>query len=270
MRRKLFMVGVLVITVIAMAAINQFEPSRLTAKRLAEAKEAQERMEKIEASAAAEPEAASKTAPAEPTEQKATPAAGPSAEKGVNPVAEEVSQESPDASAMPDVFKVKLECSNGTFVVETHKDWAPRGAARFYELVQQGIFNEAHFFRVVPNFVVQFGIPGDPAVAAKWRTSRIMDDPVKTPNETGTLVFATSGPNSRTTQLFINLGDNRRLDAMGFSPIGKVIEGMEVVKTITSEYGERPDQGAIQQRGNAYLKEQFPRLDYIKKATVVK
>lgn len=168
--------------------------------------------------------------------------------------------------------KVKLECSCGDVIVEINPDWAPLGAARFLELVKDGFFSEVRFFRVVTKprpFIVQFGINGDPEVAAKWRNNRIKDDPVKQTNAPGTLVFATAGPGTRTSQLFINLGHNAFLDGQGFSPIGKVIEGMETVEAICDEYGERPDQGRIQSMGNAYLKESFPNLDYIKSASII-
>jgi len=170
----------------------------------------------------------------------------------------------------PDTFKVKFECTNGEFTVECFKEWAPLGVERFYQLVREGYFDDTGFFRVVPNFVVQFGLAADPQVTAKWRTKSITDDPVKQTNAPGTITFATSGPNSRTTQLFINLVDNKRLDGMGFSPFGKVIEGMDVVKKINPEYGERPQQGMITAEGNAYLKKNFPKMDFIKKATLVK
>jgi len=157
-------------------------------------------------------------------------------------------------------------------VFEINPDWAPLGAARFLELVREGFFTDVRFFRVVTKprpFVVQFGISGDPEIAAKWRNARIKDDPVTQSNEPGTLVFATSGPNSRTSQLFINLGHNAFLDGQGFSPIGRLIEGQSAVQAICDEYGERPDQGRIQSQGNEYLAESFPKLDYIKTATII-
>ena len=169
----------------------------------------------------------------------------------------------------PDRFKVKFECSNGVFVVDCHKDWAPLGVQRFYELVKSGFYDEARFFRVVPGFVVQFGLPADPAVGAKWFGSEFPDDPVKKSNEPGTISFATRGPNSRTTQVFINLGSNANLDGMGFAPFGEVTDGFDIVKAINPEYDQQPDQGQIRSRGNAYLEPQFPRLDYIKKATLI-
>ncbi|HWH67913.1 MAG TPA: peptidylprolyl isomerase, partial [Candidatus Sulfotelmatobacter sp.] len=144
-----------------------------------------------------------------------------------------------------------------------------------YNLVRSGFFKDVAFFRVIPGFMCQFGIHGDPSVSAKWRSAKIPDDPVKGSNTRGTITFATAGPNTRTTQLFINFADNSNLDGMGFSPFGKVTEGMDVVDKIYSGYGEGaprghgPDQGRIQMEGNAYLKKDFPNLDYIKAATIV-
>jgi len=152
--------------------------------------------------------------------------------------------------------------------VEVHRDWAPNGADRFYELVTSGFYDEGRFFRVVPEFMVQWGISRDPKIAAEWRDKNIQDDPVTQSNVRGFISFATRGPNTRTTQLFINFGDNARLDSMGFAPFGKVIEGMEIVDQIYSGYGETPQQGMIETQGNAYLKAQFPQLDYIKTTKV--
>ncbi len=168
----------------------------------------------------------------------------------------------------PDTFKVRFTTTQGEFVVEVHRDWSPLGADRFYNLVRHGFFTNAHFFRVVSGFVVQFGLNANPAVNKVWREARIQDDPVKQSNTKGSLTFATSGPNSRTTQLFINLGENVRLDGMGFSPFGTVITGMDVVEKLYSGYGEAPDQGRIQAEGKTYLDKEFPQLDSIKTARV--
>lgn len=167
---------------------------------------------------------------------------------------------------IPDVFYVYYACSNGDFVAEYHKDWAPLGAERVYEIVKEGVHEGARFFRVVPGFVVQWGIPGDPQVAAKWRNKNIKDDPVIETNAPGTITFACAGPNSRSSQMFINFGDNARLDnySQGFPPLGKVVYGMDVVTGIESKYREAPNQGMIQEMGNDYLDAQFPGLDYIK------
>lgn len=175
----------------------------------------------------------------------------------------------------PESFKVKFESTKGTFVVQVTRSWAPNGADRFYNLVRHGFYDECRFFRVLPGFVAQFGIHGDPTVSSFWRQASIDDDPVKAGNTRGFLSFAMGGPNTRTTQLFINYRDNSRLDGMGFSPFGEVIEGMEVVDSLYGEYGEGapggqgPDQGRIQMEGNKYLKASFPKLDYVKKATLV-
>ena len=169
----------------------------------------------------------------------------------------------------PAVYKVKFETSGGDFVIQVNREWAPLGADRFHELVSNGFFDECRFFRVVPDFMVQFGINGDPEVQSKWRDARIKDDKVTQSNKKGYITFATSGPNSRTSQVFINFKNNSFLDRQGFAPFGQVIEGMEVVEKINAQYGESPDQTEIQSSGNAYLKKKFPELTYIKKATIV-
>ncbi len=176
----------------------------------------------------------------------------------------------------PAVFKTKFATTKGDFVIEIHRDWAPRGADRFYELVKSGFFQDVAFFRAIDGFMVQFGIHGDPAVSAKWRGANIPDDPASgRSNSRGALTFATAGPGTRTTQLFINFGDNGNLDGMGFTPIGQVAEGMSVVDSLYKGYGEGapsgmgPDQGRVQAEGNAYLKRDFPKLDYIKSAQLV-
>jgi cyclophilin family peptidyl-prolyl cis-trans isomerase len=169
----------------------------------------------------------------------------------------------------PDTFLVEFVCSNGNFVIQCHREWAPVGVDRFYNLVVQGFFDGARFFRVVPGFVVQFGLNGEPALSAKWKEAMLQDEPVKKGNQKATITFAKSSqPNSRTTQLFINLADNSRLDAMGFSAFGEVTMGMNVVEDITAKYGEEPNQMMIQEQGNEYLKTNFPDMDYIKEAYV--
>jgi peptidyl-prolyl cis-trans isomerase A (cyclophilin A) len=171
----------------------------------------------------------------------------------------------------PAIYKAKFDTSRGVFVVEVHRDWAPNGADRFYNLVKNGFFDNARFFRVMPGFMVQFGINGDPKISVPWREARIRDDRVMQSNRRGMMTFATSGPNSRTTQVFINFDDNSRLDGQGFAPFGQVISGMEAaVDKIHPGYGESPNQGNIQMQGNAYLEKTFPNLDYVKKATIEK
>jgi len=175
----------------------------------------------------------------------------------------------------PAAFRVRFETSAGSFTVAVHRDWAPLGADRFYNLARSGYFDGVRFFRVLPGFVAQFGMHGDPAVTRAWFTQRFPDDPVRHTNARGTVTFATSGPDSRTTQLFINYGDNAPLDARGFAPLGEVVEGMEVVDRFYAAYGEGapqgrgPDQGRIRTEGNAYLERDYPRLDYVKRATVL-
>jgi cyclophilin family peptidyl-prolyl cis-trans isomerase len=175
----------------------------------------------------------------------------------------------------PETFKVQFDTTKGKFTIEVTRSLAPNGADRFYNLVRSGYFTDVAFFRVVPGFMCQFGIHGDPTVSAKWREATIPDDPVKGSNTRGTITFATAGPNTRTTQLFINFGNNTFLDGQGFSPFGKVTEGMDVVDKIYSGYGDGPpggngpNQGEIQAEGNAYLKKDFPKLDYIKSATII-
>ena len=176
----------------------------------------------------------------------------------------------------PDVYKVKFDTSQGTFEIEVHRDWAPNGADRFYNLVKNGFYNDTRFFRVIKGFMVQFGISGNPKISQVWRNANIPDDPVEESNLRGFVTFATAGPNTRTTQVFINYGDNPSLDGQGFAPFGKVISGLDVVQHLYSNYGEGaprgegPDQSRVQTEGNAYLQKNFPQLDYIKKATIEK
>jgi len=175
----------------------------------------------------------------------------------------------------PPVYKVEFDTSKGPFVIEVHRDWAPNGADRFYNLVKNGFYDDVRFFRVIEGFMAQFGVNGDPKVSAAWREARIKDDPVKVSNKRTFVTFATAGPNTRTTQVFVNYGDNSNLDSQGFSPIGQVVSGMKVVDSLYSGYGEGapggrgPNQARVQSEGNAYLASAFPNLDYVKKATIV-
>lgn len=175
----------------------------------------------------------------------------------------------------PPQYFVEFETTQGEFVVEVNRDWAPRGADRFFNLVRHGFYNGAHFFRVLPDFVVQFGLPADPALSEIWTEQRMEDDPVTHENLPGTVSFASAGPDTRTTQVFINLVDNRRLDGLGFTPFGRVIEGMDVVRQFYSGYGEGPprgrgpDQGRIESEGAAYLSAEYPELDSIVDARIV-
>jgi peptidyl-prolyl cis-trans isomerase A (cyclophilin A) len=179
------------------------------------------------------------------------------------------------AAHAPDSFQARFETSAGDFVIAVQRRWAPLGADRFYNLTRSGYYDGARFFRVISGFMVQFGIHGDPLVSAAWRDARIPDDPVRRTNLRGMVSFATAGPGTRTTQVFINFGNNDRLDAMGFAPFGQVVAGMDIVDRLYSEYGEGaprgrgPDQARIQAEGNAYLERAFPQLDYVKRASIV-
>jgi peptidyl-prolyl cis-trans isomerase A (cyclophilin A) len=178
----------------------------------------------------------------------------------------------------PETYKVKLETTKGDVVVEVTRAWSPNGADRFYNLVKLGYYDDAAFFRVISGFMAQIGINGDPKVNAAWRKAGIPDDPVVKSNTRGMVTFAMSSePNSRTTQIFFNFSDgNKQLDAMRFAPFGKVVQGMDVVDALYSGYGEGapqgrgPSQQRVQLEGNAYLKSEFPKLDYIPKATILK
>ena len=186
----------------------------------------------------------------------------------------------PDKSAIatpaPDSFKVAVETNKGNFTIVAHRDWAPLGVDRFYHLVKLGYYDDARFFRVLSGFMAQFGVNGDPKVNAAWEPLTLQDDPVKQSNTRGMVTFAAGqAPNTRTTQLFINYGDNRNLDGIGFAPIGQVVEGMAVVDSLYAGYGEGapegagPDQMRITSEGNAYLTKNFPQLDFIRRARIV-
>jgi len=171
----------------------------------------------------------------------------------------------------PETFKAQFTTTKGDFIVEVHRDWAPFGADRFYNLVKNGFYNDASFFRVVPGFVAQFGMSASPAVNKVWQNASIKDDQVKVGNKRGNLVFAaTQAPNSRTTQIFINFKDNVALDTQGFAAFGTVIDGMDVVDRLYSGYGDNgPDQGLISSEGKAYLDKSFPKLDSVKTARIL-
>jgi cyclophilin family peptidyl-prolyl cis-trans isomerase len=175
----------------------------------------------------------------------------------------------------PDTTRARFVTSQGIFVIECYRPWAPLGVDRLYNLVRAGFFDDSRFFRVLPRYVVQFGIPGDPAVTAAWVDRALPDDPPREPGVRGTVGYAMRGPNDRRTQLYINLADNRRNDPEGFAIIGRVVEGMDVVDRLNGEYGEGAGGGmrrGLQQRvlteGNAYLDEAFPRLDRLVRATL--
>ena len=176
----------------------------------------------------------------------------------------------------PAEFKADFDTSKGLIVITVHRDWAPIGADRFYNLVKNGYFDDLRFFRVLDGFMAQFGIHGDPSIDAAWMRANLKDDAVKQSNKRGFVTYATGGPNTRTTQVFINYGDNASLDKQGFAPFGQVTTGMNVADKFYSGYGEGqpsgagPSQGALHSQGNAYLLKSFPKLDYIKTATIEK
>jgi peptidyl-prolyl cis-trans isomerase A (cyclophilin A) len=198
-------------------------------------------------------------------------------EKAAAPAKASLTEPAKLSEKAPDSFKVKMTTTKGDITIEVTRAWAPNGADRFYNLVKNGFFTDVAFFRAISGFMCQFGIHGDPAISAAWRDAKIPDDKVGASSNTeGMVTFAMAGPNTRTTQLFINLADNARLDSMGFPPFGKIVEGMDVVKKLNTEYGEGapqgrgPHQGKVQMMGNEYLKKDFPNLDYIKSAEVAK
>lgn len=175
----------------------------------------------------------------------------------------------------PEEFRVRFETTRGEFTVQVVRAWAPNGADRFYNLVRNGYYDDVYFFRVVGGFVAQFGIHGDPRVNEAWLDEKIPDDPVVQSNVRGMLAYAAAGPNTRTTQLFINYRDNSYLDRDGFAPIGRVVEGMGVVDRLFAGYGESapdgrgPNQIRFMERGNAYIEREYPSLDRIIRATIV-
>jgi peptidyl-prolyl cis-trans isomerase A (cyclophilin A) len=216
-------------------------------------------------------------APVQPA-AKATPAQGTTTKKAavtVRPYDRALLHPALLKDKAPDQYQVKFTTTRGDFIVTVNRSWAPLGADRFYTLVKHHFYDSASFFRVLPGFVVQFGISAYPPVSAAWKSADIKDDPVTQSNLRGNLVFATAGPNTRTTQVFVNLTDNKRLDSMGFAAFGQVTEGMNVVETMYEGYGEGapdgkgPDQGQIEKQGKPYLDKGWPKLDYIKTATLL-
>jgi peptidyl-prolyl cis-trans isomerase A (cyclophilin A) len=214
-------------------------------------------------------------APAAPAEAKPTPAPVAASTKPAEPgrnYAKELLTPAKWKEKAPDTYKVKFETTRGDFTITVTRAWSPLGADRFYNLVKHHFYDNAAFFRVVPQFVVQFGISSTPSVSGAWKHTEIKDDPVTQTNKRGTIVFATAGPNTRTTQVFINLKDNGRLDGMGFSPFGVVDGGgMNVVEMMYEGYGDSagPDQDQLEKQGDPYLRKGWPKLDYIKSATLL-
>jgi peptidyl-prolyl cis-trans isomerase A (cyclophilin A) len=211
-------------------------------------------------------------AQSQPSGQSGTANSAPNAMKGKSmgsSVDPELMHPEKLTEKAPDQFTVKFVTTAGDFDVQVTRAWAPQGADRFYNLVKHHFFTNASFFRVVQGFVVQFGLSDNPWVNKAWSKATIKDDPVTQSNKKGYLVFATAGPNTRTTQLFINFADNTGLDRQGFAPFGVITSGMDVVQKIYSGYGEQPDQGQITDKGKEYLDAKFPKLDKIKSATII-
>jgi peptidyl-prolyl cis-trans isomerase A (cyclophilin A) len=258
MKKHFVTIGVAVAILAAIVVINQFRPDRMTAAEKAKRVELQKIIGDKEP----------------PRERKSPGAKISEAVKNGDLKFAQATDEKKTVSVTEDAmksFKVKFDTTNGDFVVECFPEWAPIGVARFKEAVEAKVYDDCSIFRVIPGFVIQFGIPGVPAEAAKWKENTINDDPVKQSNTEGMLTFATAGKNTRTTQLFISVGNNKNLDGMGFAPFGKVVEGMDVVKSMESKYEGAPsdNQTAIQAQGNEFLKKNYPDLDFIKRARVV-
>jgi cyclophilin family peptidyl-prolyl cis-trans isomerase len=173
------------------------------------------------------------------------------------------------AGPAPDSFRVALSTSKGDVIVAVDKAWSPHGADRFYQLVSEGFFDDQRFFRVIPQYIAQFGASADPKRNDRWDDAKIPDDPAKQSNTRGTLSFAAEAPNTRSHQLFFNLKDNPKLDPQGFVPIGRVVQGMEVLDALYDDYGDTPKYRLVATLGNEYLHRMFPRMDYIKTARVV-
>jgi peptidyl-prolyl cis-trans isomerase A (cyclophilin A) len=198
-----------------------------------------------------------------------TKSPAPAAKKGAPVAAPDLLKPNTLRAKAPDVYKVKFTTTKGDVIIQVNRGWAPLGADRFFNLVKNGFYKDAAFFRIVPRFVAQFGIAARPEVSAAWDRAYIADDRVIQSNKRGTLTFATAGPGTRTTQIFINFSDNAALDSQGFSPFGTVIEGMDLVDKFFSGYGESPDQGRITAQGKAYLDRSFPNLDRILNAVIM-
>jgi peptidyl-prolyl cis-trans isomerase A (cyclophilin A) len=231
------------------------------------------------------PEQPKAAAPAQPKAEAPAPAPTPAQPAATASAPVEALRKSFDRALLrptllkeqaPETFQVKFATTRGDFVVTVNRAWAPNGADRFYNLVIHHFFDNASFFRVHPGFIVQFGISGYPPVSTAWTNATIKDDPVKASNKMNSVTFATAGPNTRTTQLFINLVDNSRLDRDGFAPFGKVTEGSNVVEMMYEGYGEMPGMGGsgpdpseIEKQGKPYLDKNFPKLDFIKSAALM-
>ncbi len=232
-----------------------------------------------DASGNSDPPAAAEPLPAEPPPEETQPLAEPDPEPEPTPVVLPplLNPAHPDANAAaPAEYRVVLDTTKGEMVLQVHRDWAPLGADRFYNLVRVGFFTDVRFFRVVDSFVAQFGMNGDPEVNAAWDAAEMPDDPsIGETNSRGRITFAHAGPGTRTTQLFLSIGNNAFLDRQGFSPFGEIVEGLGVLDSLHNGYGDGPpsgagpDQGRIGAQGNRYLERDFPRLDYVRRARLL-
>ena len=268
MKRNLVtLFGVVIIIVGIVGVRTAFQQTIKTEAELAEAAETEKKLAQaaeLSKAEAAKQSAAQGDAQTTPEIDAAVPEPTP------QPTTLEGYEVIPWAETAPEVFRVKFDTTKGPFVVESNAQWSEEGSKRFFELCKTGFFNNSGFFRVVPGFVVQFGLAADPKMTAQYTNKNLRDEPVRKSNQKGKITFATGGPNTRTTQLFINYGDNANLDSMGFTPFGEVVYGMENVEKINAEYGEQPDQSMIKQGGTAYLKRDFPNLDFITTVSQVK
>lgn len=267
MNKSVVFAVVFVAALAGIVAIGRLQPPRLTQARLEQSIKAQEDLDRIDAMRA-EAEANAESEAEKKEEEGAQPESGESVPAQTESAIETSEEED-------GVFKIKFDTSKGEIIMAVHPEWAPIGAERIREMVEKDFFKNVKFFRVVTQprpFVVQFGIAADPEVGKGWRDRNIKDEPVKHSNTRGTVTFAKSNaPNSRTTQLFINLGSNTALDKMGFAPVGEIVEGMDVVDRFNDEYQDKPTaaQQYIHEEGNAFLDDRYPGLDYIKSATIL-
>jgi len=247
------------------AAFEQTIQTEEEAKKAAEAEQNLAEAEKLSEEAVEDETAAADSNVVEAATTDESPG-----ESAPAPTSLEAFEEIAWVETAPETFYVKFDTTAGSFVIRSHQKWAPIGHERFYELCKTGFFNDSGFYRVIHGFMVQFGLAADPKLTAQFKQKSLRDEPVRKSNQRGKVTFAKSGlPNSRTTQIFINYGDNSRLDADGFTPFAEVVVGMENVDKISDEYGERPQQGMISDEGTPYLKAKFPNLDFINKVTLV-
>ncbi|MBI2422571.1 MAG: peptidylprolyl isomerase [Candidatus Hydrogenedentes bacterium] len=275
MQTKLLTIGVIVALMAGLTAYNRsFNQPRLTPEQIAAAKEAEANIEEASTATgeAAPATAETQTAAAEENPAVAAPpAAAPAAPAGPSPM-EGLKELTAWPEEAPDVCLMKMELSNGDLLIEVHKEWAPIGAAHFYKLAKLGFYNDSRIFRVVPGFVAQTGIAAEPGLDKQWADENIPDDPATQSNAPGMITFASQmRPNTRSTQFFINTGNNANLDSMGFAPFAKVIHGMDVVTKLNSKYGDSPTrmQEPMHEQGNAFVDKTFPGLDYIKRIVLV-